>query len=131
MNLTSHTQHNFESLVRGISSDSSDIIPIISFEEISGTGWRRLAELVEHGCDRKANVVICTHLYHISRYDTKPQLMTIAEVFWPNLVNNTTRILSCSSLFGLGANDLLDKSVSDMPPFESIWNEEYIGYRVS
>ena len=132
MNLTRHSQHqDFETLVRLVSSDSNDIVPVISFKEIPGKAWRDLPKLVASGFKRSANAVICTHLDHVSQTNIKEQLTTVSKVFWPKSVKNTTRILPCSSLMGLSASDLLNKSETEKPPFEVIWDKKHVGYHVS
>ena len=132
MNLTSHCQHqDFESLVRLVSSDSNDIVPVISFKEIPGKGWRCLPDLVACGFKRSANAVICTHLDHVSQINIKEQLTTVSKAFWPKSMKNTARIIPCSSLMGLSAIDLLNKSESEKPLFEDIWDKKSVGYHVS
>ena len=132
MNLTSHPQHHdFESLVRIVSSDSDNIVPIISFKEIPGKSWRCLPELVACGSKRSANAVICTHLDHVSQINIKEQLTTVSKAFWPKSMKNTARIIPCSSLMGLSAIDLLNKSESEKPPFRVIWDKNHVGYHVS
>ena len=132
MNLTSHCQHRgFESLVRLASSDSNDIVPVISFNEIPGKGWRCLPELVACGFKRSANAVVCTHLDRVSQINIDEQLTTVSKAFWPKSMKNTARIIPCSSLMGLSAIDLLDKSLSEKPPFRVIWDKKSVGYHVS
>ena len=129
MILTSHPQHDFEPLVDTISSDSDDIVPVISFKEIPGRSWRRLSKVVASSFNKKANAVVCTHLDHITKKNIDEQLTTVSKLFWPDSTKGTT--LPCSSLMGLGARDLLDKSASEIPSFEVIWDEDYVGYAVS
>ena len=132
MNLTSHSQHRgFESLVRLVSSDSNDIVPVISFNEIPGKTWRCPPELVASGFKRRANAVICTHLDHVSQVNIDEQPTTVSEAFWPRSMKNTARIIPCSSLMGLSAIDLLNKSKSEKPPFQVIWDKGSVGYHVS
>ena len=132
MNLISHSQHqDVESLVRLVSTESNDIVPVISFKEIPGKGWRCLPDLVGCGFRRSANAVICTHLDHVSQTNIKEQLPTVSKVFWPKSMKNTARIIPCSSLMGLSAIDLLNKSESKKPPFDDIWDKKYVGYHVS
>jgi len=58
------------------------------------------------------------------------QLKTVTKTFWPKGVLHTNRVIPCSSLMGLSARDLLDKSSVTKPPFEAIWNERLVGYHV-
>jgi hypothetical protein len=58
------------------------------------------------------------------------QLKTVTETFWPKGVLNTNRVIPCSSLMGLSARDLLDKSSVAKPPFEEIGNKHAVGYHV-
>ena len=131
INLTSHSQHDFESLVRLVSFDSNDIVPVISFKEIPGKTWRCLPELVASGFKRRANAVICTHLDHVSQIHIKEQLTTVSKAFWPNPMKNAARVIPCSSLMGLSASDLLYKSEYEKPSFPVIWDKEAVGYHVS
>ena len=43
---------------------------------------------------------------------------------------NTNSVIPCSSLMGLSATDLLDKSCHNKPSFEEIWKEDTVGYHV-
>ena len=129
MNLTSHSQHHdFESLVRRVSSHANVIVPVISLKEIPGNSWRSLGELVASGFKRSAIAVLCTHLDLVSQIDIKEQL---SNAFWHKSMEGTARIIPCSSLMGLGAIDLLNKSESEKPPFDDIWDKKYVGYHVS
>jgi len=58
------------------------------------------------------------------------QLRIVTRTFWPKDVWNTNRVIPCSSLMGLSARDLLDKSSMTKPPFEAIWNKQVVGYHV-
>ena len=132
MNLTSHSQHQgFESLVRLVASDSNDIVPIISFKELPGNNWRCLPKLVACGFKRSANAVICTHLDQVSQINIQEQLTAVSKAFWPKSIWNADRIIPCSTVMGLSAIDLLNKSESEKPPFEYIWDKKYVGYHVS
>ena len=57
------------------------------------------------------------------------QLKTVAETFWPRGVLMTSRLIPCS-VIGLSARDLLDRSTTAKPPFETIWDYGAVGYRV-
>ena len=43
---------------------------------------------------------------------------------------NTNSVIPCSSVMGLSARDLLDKSYHNKPSFEEIWKEDTVGYHV-
>ena len=124
-------QFNFESLVRLVAPDSNAIVPIVSFKEIPRSDWKRLPELLANGFDGRANVVVCTHLDQVSQDNMDEQLKTVTKTFWPKGVMHTNRVIPCSSLMGLSARDLLDKSSTTKPPFKTIWDRHYVGYRVS
>ena len=113
-----------------MASDSSAIVPIVSFEEISNSDWKRLPELVASGFIGRANVVICTHTDQVSQENMDEELKSVTTAFWPRGVLNTNRVILCS-LMGLSAGDLLDRSKNTLkPPFEAIWNKDSMGYRV-
>lgn len=124
------SQFNFESLVRLVASDSNAIVPIVSFKELPRSDWKRLPELVASGVNGRANVVVCTHLDQVSQENMDEQLKTVTKTFWPRGVLNTNRVIPCSSLMGLSARDLLDRSSLAKPPFESIWDKHNVGYHV-
>ena len=128
--LTFVPQFNFESLVRLVASDSNAIVPIVSFKEIPHNDWKRLPELVANGFNGRANVVICTHLDQVSQDNMDEQLKVVTKTFWQKGVLNTNRLIPCSSLMGLSARDLLDKSSMTKPPFEAVWNKQVVGYHV-
>ena len=127
--ITGH-QSNFESLVRLVASDSSAIVPIISFNELSRSDWKRLPELLASGRHGRANVVVCTHLDQVSQENMEEQLRTVTKTFWPDSPMDTNRVITCSSLMGLSARDLLDKSNPSKPSFETIWDPNTVGYHV-
>ena len=113
-----------------MASDSNAIVPIVSFKEIPRSDWKRLPDLVANGFNGRANVVVCTHLDQISQDNMGEQLKTVTKTFWPKGVLNTSRVVPCSSLMGLSAMDLLDKSSMTKPSFEAIWNKRVVGYHV-
>jgi len=113
-----------------VASDSNAIVPIVSFKEIPRSDWKRLPELVANGFNGRANVVVCTHLDQVSQDNMDEQLKTVTKTFWPRNVLNTNRVIPCSSLMGLSARDLLDKSSMTKPPFEAIWDKQGVGYHV-
>ena len=123
-------QFNFESLVRLVASDSNAIVPIVSFEELPRSDWKRLPELVANGFNGRGNMVVCTHLDQVSQENNDERLGTVAKTFWPRGVLNTNRVIPCSSLMGLSAMDLLDRSSMTKPPFETIWNKDVVGFHV-
>ena len=123
-------QFNFESLVRLVASDSNAIVPIVSFKELPRSDWKRLPDLVASGFNGRANVVVCTHLDQVSQENMVEQLKTVTKTFWPMGILNTNRVIPCSTLIGLSARDLLDRSNLAKPPFEVIWNKHAVGYDV-
>ena len=123
------SQVNLESLVRRVASESSTVVPFVSFEEIPHSDWKRLPELVASEFIGRANVVVCTHLDQVSQENMKEQLKTVTTVFWPRGVLDTNRVIPCP-LMGLTARDLLDRSTIAKPRFEDIWNKDTLGYHV-
>ena len=113
-----------------MASDSNVIVPIVSFKEIPHSDWKRLPELVANEFNGRASTVVCTHLGRVPQDNVDEQLKTVTKTFWPKGVLNTNRVIPCSSLMGLSARDLLDKSSMTKPPFEAIWNKEAVGYHV-
>jgi len=113
-----------------VASDSNAIVPIVSFKEIPRSDWKRLPELVANGFNGRADVVVCTHLDQVSKDNLDEQLKTVIRTFWPKGVWNTNRVVPCSSLMGLSARDLLDKSSRTKPPFKTVWNKQVVGYHV-
>ena len=128
--MTFFPQLNFESLLRLVASDSDAVVPVVSFNELPRRDWKRLPELVARGFNGEADVVICTHLDQVSQDNMDEQLKTVTRTFWPKSVLNTNRVIPCSSLMGLSARDLLDKSNMTKPPFEAIWNHHVVCYHV-
>jgi hypothetical protein len=108
-------------------------VPIVSFKELPRSDWKRLPAIVKTGFEGRVNVVVCTHLDQISRDNLAEQLKTVTTTFWPKDVMNTNSVIPCSSLMGLSALDLLDKSSSSefKPEFKEIWKEGTVGYHVS
>ena len=98
--------------------------------EMHRSDWVRLPELVASGFNGMANAVVCTHLDQVSQENMDELLQTVAKMFWPRGVLNTNRVIPCSSLMGLSAMDLLDRSNPAKPPFEAIWNKHSVGYHV-
>ena len=75
-------------------------------------------------------MVVCTHFDQVSQDSLEKQRKIVTKAFWPEDVMNTDPVIPCSSLMGLSARDLLDKSYRGKPPFEEIWKEDTVGYRV-
>ena len=75
-------------------------------------------------------MVVCTHLDQISKDGVEKHQKIVTKTFWPRDVVNTNSVIPCSSLMGLSARDLLDKSYRSKPPFEEIWKKDTVGYRV-
>ena len=126
--MTTHDlpQFNFESLVPLVNA----IVPIVSFKEISRDDWKRLPELIASWFNGTANVVVCTHLDQVSQENMDEHLKTVTKTFWPKGVLNTNRVIPCSSLMGLSARDLLNRSNMTKPPFDTIWNKDVVGFHV-
>ena len=123
------SQVHLESLVRRVASESSTVVPFVSFEEIPHSDWKCLPELVASGFIGRANVVVCTHLDQVSQENMKEQLKTVTTAFWPRGVLGTNRVIAYP-LMGLIARDLLDRSTISKPRFEDIWNKDTLGYHV-
>ena len=130
LSLTFGPQFDFESLVRLVAADSNAIVPVVSFKELSRSDWKRLPDLVTSGVHGRVNVVVCTHLDQISQDNVEEHRKIVTKVFWPKDVMNTNSVIPCSSLMGLGARDLLDKSGGNKPLFEEIWKRDTVGYHV-
>ena len=75
-------------------------------------------------------MVVYTHQDQVSQENMDEQLKNVTKTFWPEGVLNTNRVVPCSSLMGLSARDLLDRSNMTKPPFETIWNEHTLGHHV-
>lgn len=133
-----------------MAKDSNAIVPIISFKELSRSDWKDLPDIVANGFGNRANVVICTHLDQIHGRNIGEQLRTVTKTFWPTnpmatgefrLVNAviasspygrpSDQIIACSSLMGLSAQDLLDRSSRSKPAYGEITNERSVAYPVS
>ena len=128
--LTFDHQFNFESLVRLVASESNAIVPVVSFKELPRSDWRRLPDLVTSGVHGRANVVVCTHFDQISQGNLEEHRKTVTKTFWPRDIMKTNSVIPCSSLMGLSARDLLDKSCDNKPSFEEIWRKDTVGYHV-
>jgi hypothetical protein len=112
-----------------VASDSNGVVPIVSFKELPRSDWKRLPDLIASGFNGRASMVVCTHLDQVSQDNMDEQLKTVTKIFWPEGGLNTNRVISCSSLMGLSARDLLDISSNAKPPFRDIWNRA-VGYYV-
>ena len=113
-----------------MASDSNAIVPIVSFKEIPRSDWKRLPDLIASGFNGRADVVVCTHLDQVSQENMGELLRTVTKTFRPRDVLNTNRVIPCSSLMGLSARVLLDRSIMTKPPFETIWNKDDVGFHV-
>ena len=113
-----------------MASDSNVIVPVMSFNEIHRSDWKRLPELVASGFNGRADVVVCTQLDQVSQENMDEQLKAVAKTFWPKDVLNTNRVIPCSPLMGLSAALLLDISQTTKPPFEVIFDNRSMGYHV-
>ena len=113
-----------------MASDANAIVPIVSFKEIPRSHWKRLPGLLASAFNGRANVVVCTHLDQVSQENMDEQLKAVTKTFWPKGVMNTNRVIPCSSLMGLSARDLLDRSNPGKPRFEVIWDKHAVGYHV-
>ena len=101
----------------------------MSFTEISRSDWRELPRLA--GYNRKADLVVCTHLDRVSGENLQQQTSTVSESFWPNEHDESGRILKCSSLMGLSASQLLEQTKATKPRFREVWDKTSIRYQVS
>jgi len=113
-----------------VASDADAIVPIVSFKELLSNDWKRLPELVASGSNGRANVVVCTDLDQVSKENIRRQLKTVKKKFWLTGVLGTNRVIPCSSFMGLSASALLDRSNTVKPPFEAIWDKDFLGCRV-
>ena len=58
------------------------------------------------------------------------QRKTVKKTFWPKDILNTNSGIPCSSLMGLSARDLRDRSYRRKPLFEEVWKKGAVGYHV-
>ena len=75
-------------------------------------------------------MVVCTHLDQVSQDNIEEQQNTVTKMFWPRDASNTNSVIPCSSLMGLSARNLLDKSSLSKPRFQDIWKKDVVGYYV-
>ena len=129
-------QFDFESLLRLVASYSDAIVPVVSFREIHHSDpyvpvdprdWKRLLANTING---RAEVVVCTDLDQVSQENMEKRLEIVTKAFWPSGVLKTSRVIPCSPLMDLSARDLLDRSNTTKPPFETIWEYHAVGYHV-
>jgi hypothetical protein len=99
--------------------------------ELPRSDWKDLPKLAASGYNRKPSLVVCTHLDRVSQDNLQQQLFTVNNAFWPNSPNEIGRVLKCSSLMGLSANQLLEQSETTKPLFKDVWEPKSIGYHVS
>jgi len=124
------SQSIFESLIRLVAYDSNAIMPVVSFKGLPRDDWKRLPNLLASGLNRRADVVVCTHLDQVSQENIDKQMKTVSKTFWPKDVLNTNRVIPCSSLMGLSAVDLLNKSEISKPSFQDTWDKRGVGHHV-
>ena len=103
----------------------------MSFTELSRSDWRELPKLAGRGYNRKADLVVCTHLDRASGENLQQQTWTVSKAFWPGALDESDRVLKCSSLMGLSASQLLEQTKDTKPPFEAVWDNTSIRYHVS
>ena len=96
------------------------IVPVVSFIELSRSDWRELPKLAGRGYHRKADLVVCTHLDRVSGENLQQQTWTVSKSFWPGTRDESDRVLKCSSLMGLSANQLLEQTKAAKPPFRTV-----------
>ena len=113
-----------------MASDSNAIVLIVSLKELHRSDWKRLPALIASGFNGRASAVVCTHLDQVSQENMDEQLKTVANTFWPKGVLNTNHLIPCSSLMGLSARDLLERSSMTKPPLETICTKYVMGYHV-
>jgi len=128
--LTFFPQTNFESFAPVAASYSNVIVPIVSFKELLHSDWKRLPAPVASGFNGGTNVVVLTHLDQVSQKGIIKQLKTLEETSWQRGLLNTSLVIPCSSLSGLSATDLLDRSKTTKPLFKAIWEKHTVGYHV-
>ena len=119
-------QWKFAALVR---YDLDVIVPILSYDNHT-MHWKDLPAIIERDFSREADMVVCTHRNQVSQESMDAYLVTVAKAFWPSGVLNTSHVIPCSSVMGLSARDLLDRSNTTKPPFETIWDKHAAGYYV-
>ena len=103
----------------------------MSFTELSRSDWRELPKLAGRGHNRKADLVVCTHLDRVSGENLQQQTWTVSKSFWPGAHDESDRVLKCSSLMGLSASQLLEQTKATKPPFKEVLDKTSIRYQVS
>ena len=98
--------------------------------ELSRNDWRELPKLASRGYNRKADLVVCTHLDRVSGENLQQQTWTVSKLFWPGTRDESERVLKCSSLMGLSASQLLEQTKATQPPFRAVWDKTSIRYQV-
>lgn len=112
-------------------SQSSAIVPVMSIMELSRKDWRDLPNLAASGYKRKPTLAVCTHLDQASESSLEQKRFIVSKTFWPESAYDSDRVLVCSSIIGLSASQLLEKSETAKPPFKDIWELKSIGHHVS
>ena len=98
--------------------------------ELSRSDWRELPKLAGRGYNRKADLVVCTHLDRVSGENLQQQAWTVSNTFWPGTRDESDRVLRCSSLMGLSASLLLEQTTATKPSFRAVWDRTSIRYQV-
>ena len=110
------------------------MVPVVSFEELLHSDWKRLPAPLANGFNGNRNVVVCTHLDQVSQENIRKELNALNMTSWPGGVLNTGLLIPCSPLMGLSATDLVYRTIATKPPtkllFESIWEKHTVGYHV-
>jgi hypothetical protein len=102
------------------------IVPVVSFNEIPRSDWKRLPALIASRFNGRADVVVCTHQDQVSQ-GNMDELKTVTKAFWPKGASETNRVIPCSPIMALSARDLLDRSKFPKPPFWFIWENYTVG----
>ena len=89
--------------------------------ELPRSDWRALPKLAASIYNRKPDLVICTHLDRVSGEYLPQHLWTVGKSFWPGPHDARHRVFPCSSLIGLGANQLLEQAKATKPSFKEVW----------
>jgi hypothetical protein len=98
--------------------------------ELARSDWRDLPKLAASGYNRKPDLVVCTHLDRVSGENLQQRLWTVSRSFWPGIHDESDRVLKCSSLMGLSAQQLLEQAKATKPSFKEVWESTSIRYHV-
>jgi hypothetical protein len=94
--------------------------------ELPRSDWRALPKLAASSSNCKPDLVICTHLDRVSGENLQQQLWMVSKSFWPGPHDARHRVLRCSSLMGLGANQLFEQAKATKPSFKKVWEHSYV-----